>query len=217
LDCFVIRLRHRIGIFRALSILVLIAGLIGGLMVSDRKTQQQQPTSATAQTAQAADVPVASPDPADKADAQAKADDAAAVAAAQEKSADDASRKSPSAPANRSGRSGGTVGPIPENCQVYSGNQATGCTLMLQAGFGIDQAPCLINIWNKESGWRTTAKNPSGAYGIPQAYPGNKMAQFGDDWQTNAVTQIKWGLSYIKGRYKTPCAAWSHSQSSGWY
>lgn len=80
-------------------------------------------------------------------------------------------------------------------------------------GFGSNQFGCLVNMWNKESGWRTTAANPSGAYGIPQAYPGSKMASAGSDWRTNARTQIKWGLGYIKGRYGTPCGAWGYWQS----
>ncbi|GAB3850936.1 hypothetical protein GCM10029963_37900 [Micromonospora andamanensis] len=109
-------------------------------------------------------------------------------------------------------------GPIPESCEEYSGNRKVGCALMIDAGFKIDQFPCLDRLWNKESGWNHKARNPSsGAYGIPQAYPGNKMSSVGDDWQTNPVTQIKWGLGYIKGRYSTPCAAWNHSQAKGYY
>ena len=76
---------------------------------------------------------------------------------------------------------------------------------------------CLNNIWTRASGWRTTAENASGAYGIPQALPGSKMASAGPDWQTNATTQIKWGLGYIQGRYGTPCDAWSFWQGNGWY
>ena len=57
----------------------------------------------------------------------------------------------------------------------------------------------------------------SGAYGIPQALPGSKMATAGADWETNAGTQIEWGLGYIQGRYATPCGAWAHSQDVGWY
>ncbi|WP_433181128.1 lytic transglycosylase domain-containing protein [Actinoallomurus sp. CA-150999] len=79
------------------------------------------------------------------------------------------------------------------------------------------QFGCLVNLWNRESGWNTHAANPSGAYGIPQALPGSKMASAGSDWQNNATTQIKWGLGYIKSRYSTPCGAWGHSQSTGWY
>jgi hypothetical protein len=85
-------------------------------------------------------------------------------------------------------------------------------------GWGDDQFQCLDSLWSKESGWRVDASNgSSGATGIPQALPGSKMATAGDDWATNAATQIKWGLGYIAGSYGTPCAAWSHSQSVNWY
>jgi hypothetical protein len=87
-----------------------------------------------------------------------------------------------------------------------------------QYGWGGDQFQCLDNLWQKESGWSYTAYNASsGAAGIPQALPGSKMATAGDDWETSAATQIKWGLGYIKGAYGTPCSAWSHSQSMNWY
>lgn len=84
------------------------------------------------------------------------------------------------------------------------------------------QYNCLVQLWDHESGWRVDAKNPSsGAYGIPQALPGSKMASAGADWKTNGVTQVKWGLSYIRSRpdYGTPCAAWSkwQSRSPHWY
>jgi uncharacterized protein YabE (DUF348 family) len=84
-------------------------------------------------------------------------------------------------------------------------------------GWGADQFSCLVSLWNKESGWRVDAANPSGAYGIPQALPGSKMASAGADWQTNPATQITWGLQYISGVYGTPCAAWGHSQATNWY
>jgi hypothetical protein len=90
---------------------------------------------------------------------------------------------------------------------------------MLQArGMGDDQFACLVALWNRESHWNVYAGNPvSGAYGIPQALPGSKMASAGPNWQSDAATQITWGLGYITGRYGTPCGAWAHSQSSGWY
>ncbi|RUQ97562.1 lytic transglycosylase domain-containing protein [Labedella endophytica] len=85
-------------------------------------------------------------------------------------------------------------------------------------GWGEDQYSCLVALWNKESGWRVNAHNTSsGAYGIPQSLPGSKMASAGADWATNPATQIEWGLGYISGRYGTPCGAWGHSQSVGWY
>lgn len=86
--------------------------------------------------------------------------------------------------------------------------------------FGFDQSEfaCLDQLYVSESNWRVNADNPSSsAYGIPQALPGSKMASAGDDWATNPVTQIKWGLTYIKDRYGTPCAAWSFKQSNNWY
>jgi hypothetical protein len=85
-------------------------------------------------------------------------------------------------------------------------------------GWSASQFGCLDPLWAHESGWSVTASNASsGAYGIPQAVPGSKMASAGPDWQTNATTQIKWGLQYIKGTYGSPCAAYSHEQSTGWY
>lgn len=85
-------------------------------------------------------------------------------------------------------------------------------------GWGSEQYDCLVALWNRESGWRANAYNASsGAYGIPQALPGSKMSVSGDDWRTNAATQIEWGLSYIGGRYGNPCGAWQHSENVGWY
>jgi hypothetical protein len=113
---------------------------------------------------------------------------------------------------------GGSAGPVPASCSEYSGNRAIGCTLLLEAGFSLDQMSCLDNLWTRESGWNEQAQNPSsGAYGIPQALPGDKMASHGGDWQTNPATQVSWGLDYISGRYGTPCGAWSHSEANGWY
>jgi hypothetical protein len=106
---------------------------------------------------------------------------------------------------------------IPSSCNEYSGNRAVGCALMLKAGFGLDQMPCLDKMWAKESGWNQLAANGSGAYGIPQAKPGSKMAKYGDDWKSNPATQIKWGLEYIESRYNSPCGAWSSWQVHGWY
>ncbi|MEU3221567.1 transglycosylase SLT domain-containing protein [Streptomyces sp. NPDC006976] len=74
-----------------------------------------------------------------------------------------------------------------------------------------DQFQCFSNIVDHESTWNYRATNPSsGAYGLVQAYPGSKMASAGADWQTNPATQIKWGLSYMNGRYGSPCGAWSY-------
>lgn len=108
---------------------------------------------------------------------------------------------------------------VPTSCNQYSGYQATACAMVVaKGGWGLGQMPCLVNLWMKESHWNPTAKNrSSGAYGIPQALPGSKMASAGADWATNAETQIRWGIGYIAGRYGNPCGAWSHSQATGWY
>jgi len=87
-----------------------------------------------------------------------------------------------------------------------------------QFGWSASQFSCLQPLWYHESGWNVTAENPgSGAYGIPQALPGSQMASAGPDWQTNAATQIKWGLTYIQSRYGSPCGAWAHEQADNWY
>jgi hypothetical protein len=139
-------------------------------------------------------------------------------AAAKAAAAAEAAKKKESSSSSDSSNSKPYSGPIPSSCNDYSGNRAIGCALMLDAGFKIDQFPCLDKLFKRESGWNQRASNSgSGAYGIPQALPGSKMAKFGSDWKTNAATQIKWGLDYIEGRYNTPCGAWSHSESTGWY
>ena len=88
----------------------------------------------------------------------------------------------------------------------------------MEFGYSADQFGCLDSLWASESGWRVNADNPhSSAYGIPQALPGSKMSSEGADWATNAVTQIRWGLGYIRDRYGSPCGAWSFKQGRGWY
>lgn len=97
-------------------------------------------------------------------------------------------------------------------------NKAVGKEMAAARGWSGAEWGCLERLWDKESHWNERAMNRySGAYGIPQSLPGSKMASAGSDWQTNPATQIKWGLGYIAGRYKTPCGAWAHSQSTGWY
>lgn len=83
---------------------------------------------------------------------------------------------------------------------------------------GTIQFVCLNKLWEKESRWNPLAKNKiSGAYGIPQALPGDKMKSAGSDWRTNPITQIKWGVGYIKDRYGTSCSAWNFWLKRGWY
>jgi len=219
---------------RVTSVGLLVGGLVGGAYLGQRETAQEsgdrtalvveadaaelrllkerhgRHTAARAHQREAED------------SAAAKAGAAAKVAAGNartlerkvvEKKADE-KRK---ADAKRAGTVPYT-GPIPSSCDEFSGNRKIGCALMIQAGFPIGEFGCLNKLWNKESGWNHRAQNPSsGAYGIPQSYPGSKMSSVGADWRTNPATQITWGLGYIKGRYKTPCGAWSRSESTGSY
>lgn len=154
-----------------------------------------------------------------KQEAEEKARREAAAAAAAAAKAAEAARSS--------GGGGGGGGSSPSPAYATGGAvggtspadaQATARSMMAGYGWGESQFGCLVSLWNKESGWNYRAYNSSsGATGIPQALPGSKMASAGGDWQTNPATQIRWGLGYISGRYGTPCGAWDHSQSVGWY
>lgn len=84
------------------------------------------------------------------------------------------------------------------------------------ARVGSVQFSCLDKLWYKESHWNPFERYGR-AYGIPQAVPGYKMASAGSDWRTNPLTQVRWGLGYIRARYGTACDAWHHSQQYNWY
>ncbi|WP_433389999.1 lytic transglycosylase domain-containing protein [Micromonospora sp. KLBMP9576] len=231
------RLWSRLGA-RTAAVALLSLGVAGGVYLGeDRQTQQQGPTAQVGAAAEQAEtehrrerqaaqqVHSAKQRTVDyqaKLQAAAAAKEAAARAAKAKAAA--ASRKAREAreaaekAAEKAAASKPYDGPVPASCAEFSGNRKTGCALMVQAGFGMDQFPCLNKLWNKESGWNHKARNSSsGAYGIPQALPGSKMGSVADDWQTNPATQIKWGLGYIEGRYGSPCKAWAHSQDVGWY
>jgi hypothetical protein len=102
---------------------------------------------------------------------------------------------------------------------VHASGSAQQIAMSMLGSFGwsSSQFSCLDSLWMRESGWSVTAENPDGAYGIPQAMPGSKMASAGSDWETDAATQIRWGLGYIKADYGSPCGAWSHEEATGWY
>jgi hypothetical protein len=120
------------------------------------------------------------------------------------------------APTTSSGPTGAPLvasGPPPDPTSA----QGIAYNLLPSYGFSTDQFGCLSDIWTRESGWRYNAENASGAYGIPQALPGDKMASAGPDWQTDPTTQIKWGIGYIKDVYGSPCQAWAFWQDHGWY
>ena len=236
------RLWSRVGV-RVTSVGLLVLGVVGGVYLGQGPGVQQQ--TAEAQLVVQADADEmqllkqrhsehaaarawqrqAEDDAAAKAATEAKAaaakarsveKKAIAKKAAEKKAAEE--KKASESSSSGSGESKPFDGPIPDSCNEFSGNREIGCALMLKAGFEIDQFPCLNKLWNRESGWRTSASNSgSGAYGIPQALPGKKMSSAGADWKTNPATQIKWGLGYIEGRYGSPCEAWQHSESTGWY
>jgi hypothetical protein len=123
---------------------------------------------------------------------------------------------------NSNGNNGGNGGGgivDPAAPPVSAGTaEAIAQSLMPDYGFSVSaQWTPLFDLWEAESGWDVTAENASGAYGIPQALPGSKMASAGPDWETDATTQIKWGLGYIQSTYGTPQAAWDHEEEFGWY
>jgi len=156
-----------------------------------------------------------------KAAAEAAAAAQAAAEAAAAKAAADAAAAAAAAAAETSSSSSSSssvsVPSVDVNVDPASAQGIARTMMAANYGWGDDQFACLVSLWNRESGWRVNAANSSGAYGIPQALPGSKMASAGADWETNPATQIAWGLGYISGRYSNPCGAWAHSESSGWY
>jgi hypothetical protein len=120
------------------------------------------------------------------------------------------------------GSSGGTGGGSTASVALAAPDPGTAQSIAynMLSSFGWSPSTyfsCLNNIYTRESGWRYNAENASGAYGIPQALPGDKMATAGSDWMTNPATQIKWGLGYIQSRYGDPCSAWSFWEAHGYY
>ena len=224
------RLWSRYGA-RSLAIGLLLFSLVGGYWLdADRRSQRHDAAVDAARRSDLDDLTqrkldmnvqqlANAPQRAAQADAQVKANAAAQAAADQAKAADDAARKQQAASRGtaRPGPSSPAV-PIPTSCAAYKGNQAIACAILPEWGFGIDQMACLIPMWTKESHWNERARNPSsGSYGIPQALPASKMAAYGADYLTNPTPQIKWGLSYIRSRYHSPCGAWTFWQAHNWY
>jgi hypothetical protein len=100
----------------------------------------------------------------------------------------------------------------------YGAKKVAKDILFNEYGFKQVQYKCLEELWTEESNWRYKAHNKSsGAHGIAQALPANKMDVVSTDWRTNPVTQIRWGLRYISIRYETPCKALSKHKRSNWY
>jgi hypothetical protein len=223
------RLWSRTGL-RLLSVFVLLLALIGGGYLTVDRHQQQANAASDARFASELKIAqlrqqaylAASPQRDAQAAAQQSANRAAAAvassAAVEAQKAENAARLAAGNSTSRSSTRTPVYGPIPTSCKAYTGNRAIGCSLVLAAGMGLEQMVCLDRMWTHESNWRTNADNPSShSYGIPQALPASKMAAFGSDYRTNPATQIKWGLSYVKQRYGTPCGAWTFWQAHSWY
>lgn len=124
---------------------------------------------------------------------------------------------------NNSGSSGSDSGTTPTpsgrlwhatvaQAQAYAAGAAA------QRGWTGNDWDCLVKLWNRESRWLWYAENASsGAYGIPQSLPADKMAAFGANYRDDAAVQIDWGLWYIAQRYGSPSKAWQNSEQIGWY
>lgn len=96
--------------------------------------------------------------------------------------------------------------------------QAYAAGAAAQRGWTGNDWDCLVKLWNRESRWLWYAENASsGAYGIPQSRPADKMAAFGANYRDDAAVQIDWGLWYIAQAYGSPSKAWQHSEQVGWY
>ena len=124
---------------------------------------------------------------------------------------------------NNSGSSGSDSGTTPTpsgrlwhatvaQAQAYAAGAAA------QRGWTGNDWDCLVKLWTRESSWLWYAENASsGAYGIPQSLPADKMAAFGANYRDDAAVQIDWGLWYIAQAYGSPSKAWQHSEQVGWY
>ena len=127
----------------------------------------------------------------------------------------------------------GGKGPGPQPSGSY---QNIARMLLSKYGWDAGQFAPLAELWARESGWNPRARNPkSGALGIAQALghgtacsQGNLGNEYGPDYglscqqaaeanSGSGLQQIRWGLGYIRARYGSPTAAWTHEQRYGWY
>jgi hypothetical protein len=173
-----------------------------------------------------------SPDPSTSVSDTARLDDTTAAAAAAQTAAETEAADSDRAPLVTRSDSRAGADPLKQDTLSLGSSNTMARTedlsdedpriiaqaLLSEFGWSQDQFGCLDSLWERESHWNVYADNPSSsAYGIPQALPGSKMSSAGADWATNPITQIRWGLGYIEDRYGSPCGAWGHSESHGWY
>jgi hypothetical protein len=155
---------------------------------------------------------------ADKAAADKLAADRAAAAAAANRDLQRQALPTTSAPVTSTPTTHAPVTSSPTTTITYAPVTSGSARAIAQSIVPSGQFGCFDWIIQRESGWNIHATNPSsGAYGLPQALPGSKMASAGSDWQNNPATQIKWALGYMDSRYGSPCGAQSFWQSHGWY
>lgn len=216
---------------RSATLMAQLASLNNRTVAVEAKYRDGQAALAAYQAAQEAKARAA----AETARRQAEAA-AHAAAAAKAASAQQAAAGAESSPSPVGGRPGTPSVPTPDPGNGYipvdvllphipgdnvndpAGAQAYAAGRLAAFGWSSDQSGCLVQLWTRESSWQTNATNPtSGAYGIAQALPPDKYSSSGMDWLTNYRTQIDWGLGYIRDRYGSPCGAWAHETSAGWY
>ena len=90
--------------------------------------------------------------------------------------------------------------------------------IVMEKGLTASEIEGWSYIIDRESGWNVTIANPySGAYGLPQALPGNKMASHGADWETNPYTQLSWMYDYMVNRYGSIQGAVDFWNANHWY
>ena len=206
----------------ALSLAAAVASPAGS------ETAAPEPAASEAAAAPTADAAPTGTDPdARPADTEAAAADAAAAdreraaaeaeaAAAAERAAADEAAAAEERAAAEAAAAEAAAAAVPVDDPAAAKAFAAGAL----AGYGWDasQMTCLDTLWTKESEWLTSATNAgSGAYGIAQSLPGDKMASTGSDWRTNPQTQIRWGLTYIQSRYGSPCSALNFHYANNWY
>lgn len=186
-----IRLWHRVGIFRALSILVLIASLVGGFLLSDRQSQQHRkltavnyagaaPASNESEETRQLQRKVNDDRTAALREAQAKADEAARLEAERAAKAADEARRTEAA--NRSKARTADPSAKPSQAASPPAKGGTGSTIKLPPA----PADCSKYTGNRAIGCTLLLAN---GYGIDQ------MGCLDDLWNKES----KWSTSAHNG------------------
>ena len=205
-----LRSRRRARLAAPTAILAVTGVALGGIFVPGLFVQGEDHGAQNLQQASLADIAQAQAQEFDLKTASAEA--APNEAAAVNRDSIEVAVETPAPAATQTSNSNGnssTYQPSGEMPQYSPGSlKAQAASMIGSYGWGPEQMQCLDDLWEKESNWNPYAENPSsGAYGIPQSYPGEKMASVGADWRTNPTTQMTWGMNYIKDKYGKPCTA----------